>query len=76
MRTHLYIERASIKKQIHLLSSLTCGDSHKSFTRVPRMEAATTSEQRAHPAVQHATPFSFHLTARVSIANTWNNKDD
>lgn len=56
--------------------TLTCGDSCQSFPRLPRVEAATASKQRANSAVQHAISFSFHLTARVSITHTWDKHDN
>lgn len=59
-----------------VLTTLTCGDSSKSLARLPWVETATASKQRANPAVQHAVPFSFHLAARVSITHTWEQHDN
>lgn len=56
--------------------TLTCGDSSEALAGLPRVEAATASEQRANPAVHHAIPLSFHLTARVSITHTWDEQDN
>lgn len=49
----------------------TCWQASKSFSRFPGMETAVSREQRANPAVQHATTLGFHLAACVSVANTW-----
>lgn len=50
----------------------TCMEPSQSLVGLSRVEAATTSKQRSHPAVRYAIPLSFHLTACVSITHTWN----
>ena len=53
-------------------TQLTIGDSCQSLAGVPRIEAAASCKQRAHPAVEHAVALCLHLAACVPITHTCN----